>query len=218
MSSEPVRILCFGSSITQSNGVAEIHRWPTRVQCALQAHAPGRFELYNKGIGGNTTAQALDRIQTDIIPLLPAHVIIGFGANDASIPMHRLTSRVGLAEYESNTREIIRIVEAGNGTPILFNYHLPAIPKDEKGNVIPNQGNGRPLAENMAPYHEAVKKIASERNLPLISIPDIMQKHNVRIEELVGPDHIHNTIAGNHFYATHITEFLLQHFQLTRDR
>ena len=103
-------IVCFGDSITQGQGLAENHRWTARLAFLLEERFPGRFDVFNKGVGGNTTALALDRIQTDVLPLLPAIVLIEFGINDAYVYPWCRTPRVGLKDFRANLEEIIRQV------------------------------------------------------------------------------------------------------------
>ena len=88
------RIICFGDSITQCQGFAEADRWTARLAFLLEKKLPGQWEVYNRGVGGNTTAMALDRFQTDVLPLLPGFVIIEFGINDAYVLPWCRTPRV----------------------------------------------------------------------------------------------------------------------------
>ena len=79
------RIVCFGDSITHAQACAEAHRWTTQLAFQLEKASPGGFEVFNRKIGGNTTELALDRIQNDVIPLLPGLVLIEFGINDSYV-------------------------------------------------------------------------------------------------------------------------------------
>ena len=79
------RVICFGDSITHAQDCAEADRWTTQLAFQLEQASPGRFEVFNRGIGGNTTALGLDRIQNDVISLLPGLVLIEFGINDSYV-------------------------------------------------------------------------------------------------------------------------------------
>ncbi len=61
------RVILFGDS--------RIHEWT-----GLSRHE--RFEFVNRGIGGETTAQMLGRLETDVIALQPAFAVLQFGVND----------------------------------------------------------------------------------------------------------------------------------------
>jgi len=86
---KPPRIICFGDSITHAQNYAEADRWTTHLAFHLEEAAPGAYEVFNRGIGGNTTSLALDRIQIDVIPLLPGSVLVEFGINGAALEIAR---------------------------------------------------------------------------------------------------------------------------------
>jgi lysophospholipase L1-like esterase len=120
---KPQNLICFGDSITQGAGLAENHRWTARLAFLLEERFPERFDVFNRGVGGNTTAMALDRIQADVVPLLPAIVLIEFGINDAYVYPWCKTPRVGLKDFRRNLEEIIRQVLSSGGHPRLIINH-----------------------------------------------------------------------------------------------
>lgn len=204
----PTKIVCFGSSLTETRAWAELDKWPTRLHLLLEQERPGEYEVYNRGVGGNTTAMGLERIATDIFPFLPAWVIIGFGGNDSNVRPYRKTPRLGLADFEINLEEICRLVKERGGRPILLNYHLP---KQGEGEARDNylQGNGKTHAENLLPYQEAARRVAEKECAPLISIPNLMEAAGVTTADIVIPDGIHLNKKGSHFYGDQIARFLL---------
>ncbi len=202
----PTKIVCFGSSLTETRAWAELDKWPTRLHLLLEQAHPGAYEVYNRGVGGNTTAMGLERIQTDVLAFQPAWVIIGFGGNDSNIRAHRKTPRVGLADFEANLHEICSLVKQQGGRPVLLNYHFPIHPPEP---APYRQGNGKTHAENLAPYQEAACRVAQKEGAPLISIPDLMKAAGVTSEEIVIPDGIHLNKRGSHFYGDAIATFLL---------
>lgn len=54
-----INIVCFGDSITEGAEFPANVRWTTLLQSKLDTVKPGVFEVHNRGIGGNTSAQAL---------------------------------------------------------------------------------------------------------------------------------------------------------------
>lgn len=106
--SEPVRIVCFGDSVTglyyHSGGR---RAYADMLRIALRSVFPGAsLSVINAGISGNTTVDALARIDADVIEHRPQLVTVMFGLNDMT--------RVPLPEYEANLGKIIvRCRDAG---------------------------------------------------------------------------------------------------------
>ena len=92
-------IIAFGDSITQAFDQPDCFKWTGVLQRLLDARAPGAHAVVNRGIGGQTAAQGLDRIFTDVTPHLPGLVLVEFGFNDAVIPQGMLVARLSIAEF-----------------------------------------------------------------------------------------------------------------------
>ena len=104
-----MNIICFGDSITEGAEFAKPERWPSVLQSKLDSGQMGRFKVYNRGVGGDTTACGFDRLDTDVLPLLPGLLLVQFGFNDANVRDWAVVPRVGLQEFKKNLREFHRI-------------------------------------------------------------------------------------------------------------
>ncbi|MFA6959448.1 MAG: SGNH/GDSL hydrolase family protein [Opitutaceae bacterium] len=190
------RIVCYGDSITQGAGLAEADRWTARLAFDLEQREPDRFSVYNRGVGGNTTALALDRFNADLAPLLPALVLIEFGINDAYVYPWSRRPRVSLAEYVRNLHEIVRAVQAAAAMPILIiNHPLTLLRK------LHPQGNGKSLRENLAPYSTATRRLATRHKIHLIDLPALVRRERIRPATLLASDGVHLSDEGNRVYA-----------------
>jgi len=189
-------IVCFGDSITQCAGLAENHRWTAGLAFSLETKFPGKYDVFNRGIGGNTTALALDRIQTDVLPLLPAIVLIEFGINDAYVYPWCKTPRVGLNDFRMNLEEIIRQVNDNGGCSVLIANH----PVTERLDQHP-QGNGLPLAHNLRPYNDAIRNVAASLALEVWDFPEILKRHGIPASKLLAEDGVHLSGIGNQTYG-----------------
>ena len=83
-------IICFGNSITQGAGATQGNDYPS-----LLAKKINRTVI-NAGVNGNTTDDALSRIETDVLERDPRLVIIEFSGNDflQGIPNQRTFSNL----------------------------------------------------------------------------------------------------------------------------
>ena len=189
-----INIICFGDSITEGAEFPVNDRWTSLLQKKLDAVKPGVFEVHNRGVSGNTSAQGFDRLWTDVLPLLPGVLLIQFGFNDANVNDFSVEPRVGLIEFEKNLNEFRRIAKAHKSVPIFILNHTI-------GEVNGKQGNGKNYNENVAPYNNAIRKIAGELNSLLIDMPLQMSLHRIKTEDFVSGDQIHLSLEANHDYA-----------------
>lgn len=189
-----INIICFGDSITEGAEFTLNDRWTSLLQIKLDTAKQGAFKVHNKGIGGNTSAQAFDRFSSDVLPLLPGVVLIQFGLNDANVKDFSIEPRVGLAEFEKNLKEFHRIVKAQNSVPVFILNHTI-------GEVDGEQGNDKSYNDNYAPYHKAIQGVANELDALLIDIPLYMQQLGIKAEDFVVDDQIHLSSPANEDYA-----------------
>ncbi|MBB6176369.1 lysophospholipase L1-like esterase [Anoxybacillus tengchongensis] len=86
-SAQPVTIVCIGSSSTEGVGYGvntQSETYPGQLQSKLQAAFPNStITVHNKGIGGQTIVQMLDRFSSDVFALNPDLVIWQTGTVEA---------------------------------------------------------------------------------------------------------------------------------------
>ena len=84
-----MKIVAFGDSITlgvrADGSLKEGETWRAVLERRLNASGGGRVEIVNAGIGGNTTAGGLKRMDADVLANRPDIVTILFGVNDAAM-------------------------------------------------------------------------------------------------------------------------------------
>ncbi len=107
------RVVFFGDS--------RIEQWPMPPDDSA-------FQYVNRGISGETTAQAVGRFEAQIAPFQPSIVVLQIGVNDLkAIPMFPRQEASILANCLTNIRQIIAWSEAMNATIIL----TPVFPVSE---------------------------------------------------------------------------------------
>ena len=113
-------IVVFGDSLASGVGSREIKGgFATRLSQRLNV------EIVNKGVSGNTTADGLKRIESDVLNLNPKIVIISLGGND-------YLRKVPQDQTEENLNEIIRKVHEKQATVILLGIKTGIISDDSK--------------------------------------------------------------------------------------
>ena len=197
-----MNIVCFGDSITQAYNFAEVDRWPTILQFKLEALRPGFFKVFNRGVGGNTTPQALRRIKDDVIPFLPAIVLVEFGINDRGCKDWIGDYWVDLNAFKRDLKVIHDIIKRGKGECVFFvNHPLTTEP-------------AYPIAEDLSlrgeemPYDTAIREMARNLNAPLIDLPKLLRARKVTVRQLLSEDGCHLCAEGNHHYANAVYDGL----------
>lgn len=100
-------VIAFGDSLTEGRGAG-----PGESYVDLVAKRVG-VEIVNKGVSGNTTEDALKRVERDVLALKPRLVIICLGGND-------LLRRVSADETFKNLDEIVSKIQAQGAMVILL--------------------------------------------------------------------------------------------------
>lgn len=194
-------IICFGDSITEGAEFPQELRWTTLLQGLLNQSEPDLFTVHNRGIGGNTTAQGLDRFASDVLPLLPGLVLVQFGFNDANIPDWSGISRVSVQEFERNLTEFHQVITDKNGTCVfVINHTIGAVPG--------KQGNGKTYNENFLPYNDLIRSLSSELKTPCIDLPLLMRQREIDLDLFLSLDLLHLSVEANEIYADMIYEIL----------
>lgn len=99
-------IVVLGDSLSYGLGSETSHGYIGVLQKRLGV------EIVNKGVNGDTSKMALDRLQTDVLDLKPALVLVELGGND-------FMQKVPVDETFANLDRIIATVQAQR-TPVLL--------------------------------------------------------------------------------------------------
>ena len=189
-----MNLICFGDSITDGAEFSVADRWPSVLARLLEEWRPGGFVIYNRGVGGHTSRQGIERFEVDVAPLLPGLVLVQFGLNDANVYDWTTEPRVGVEEFQANLREIYqRVAALGGRTVFIVNHRL--------GPVEGWQGNDCSFNENFEPYNPAIRRTAQALGAPLIDLPALMQARGISAGDFVVSDGMHLKRSANALYA-----------------
>lgn len=145
----PVRIVCFGDSITGVYYHTGGRRaWCDMLAIALRTIYPNaHLDMRNAGVSGNTTASGLARIERDVLAHKPDLVAVMFGMNDCP--------GGNLSLFRENLKTIAQRCRDAGAEVILCTP-----------NSIYGGDKGRP-PERLAAYADVVRAVAAETACPL---------------------------------------------------
>jgi lysophospholipase L1-like esterase len=164
----PLRVVCLGDSITGPNPslhyISQYPKYADMLQLVLETHlGTGNAEVTNRGFAGNTSAQALARVDSEVIPLKPQIVTVLIGGNDFGGGITD-AAKDGLRK---NLTEIIEKVKKAGGKVLLLEYADPKAEDMSKVWTHLNAGNpiiaeiakkeGVPTLELAPAFNEAAK-------------------------------------------------------------
>jgi len=161
-------LVAFGDSLTEGSGVDPASNYPAKLQIRLD-RAAHRYQVVNEGIGGDTSAQGLNRADA-VVSLNPAIIIVEFGANDG-------LRGIPVAATRLNLEEIVRKFQSAGIQVVLAGMEMP-----------PNYG-----PEYTRSFREIFQSLSKSLKVPLIPFfLDGVGGH----PELNQEDGIHPTAEG----------------------
>jgi acyl-CoA thioesterase-1 len=114
LDSRGANVIAFGDSLTAGYGAGEGEDWPSRVSAATG------IPIINTGVSGDTTDDALERLQDDVLARDPRIVIVGLGGND-------FLRGAPIASTEANLRGIVRRIQEKGAMVVLLGFRFPSI-------------------------------------------------------------------------------------------
>ncbi len=189
-------ILAFGDSITYGSW-SPIH---TSWCSLLRAHMDSKFNgdyasygrVYNLGIGGETTNEAVKRFLPEIQARLRNEeevvFIIAYGANDACFDSDKQSFRVPIEEFEQNMQQMVTDAKKISPKIILLNI-LPVVEAD---NSDPDSTR---LNTYFEPYNQSLLQIAQNNLLTLVDISIAFLKTDYA--KFLGKDGLHPNEHGH---------------------
>ncbi|MCX7927170.1 MAG: arylesterase [Candidatus Omnitrophica bacterium] len=114
LDSQGTTIVCFGDSITYGYGVTSNESYPAQLEKWVS------LPVINAGLSGETTSDAIKRLETDILTRHPVLVIIEFGGND-------LIARIPVEKTTANMEEMIKRIQQAGAMVAIADYSSPFI-------------------------------------------------------------------------------------------
>lgn len=186
------RVVCFGDSITGAYyHTGGLRAWCDMLGFALQKASPhASLQMFNSGISGNTTVDALARIDRDVIAVSPHLVVVMFGMNDVT--------RVSPEAFAENLNQIVQRCRLAGAAVVLCTPNP----------VFENPARSE---QKLAQYSQIVQSVAASLNVPLV---DFFREESAFREEhpsewsLTMSDEIHPNMRGHIRFAERIAEVI----------
>lgn len=146
---QPVKIVCFGDSITGVYYHTGGRRaWSDALGSALRSHYPNNpIALINAGISGNTTTDGLQRMEHDVLAHRPDLIVAMFGMNDVV--------RVEATVFRTNLETLIARARAHQAEVVLMTPNA----------VFPDDPARPP--EKLAAYAQHMREVALANQVAL---------------------------------------------------
>lgn len=146
------RVVFFGDSITTQ------HTWTRYVEAYVKLRRPEwAVTFINAGVGGNTAADGLARLDVDVLAQQPTLVLVNFGMNDAGFP-----AGTDGAAFEKNLTEIFDRLAKARLRAVL----IDTSPFDVDG--LAPKSFGRAKQQRIEEEVSFAHKLGAERKLPVV--------------------------------------------------
>ena len=211
----PGSIAMFGDSTTATRPGSVDKVYAERVQERLQG-VGSKLSVFNAGQGSNTTHNARQRFQKDVLQHKPRIIVMQFGINDSAVDVWKnppaSQPRVSLTDFRENLAAMITLATKQQAKVILMTTNpLRWTPKLKelygKPPYQPEQQDGMD-APVLAAYNEVIRELAKEHDLPLVDVHNAYSKyaevHEISIDELL-LDGMHPNDTGHEL----LTELLV---------
>jgi lysophospholipase L1-like esterase len=153
-------VVCLGDSITGPRPNTEYldhySKYADLLQLILETRlGAGKAKVVNRGYAGNTSTQALARVDEEVVPLKPDIVVILIGGNDYG---SKADPQGIAAVLRQNLMSMIDKVKKAGGKVLLLQYADPKADNMEKVWTHLNAGN------------PVIAEVAKQENVPTLEL------------------------------------------------
>jgi acyl-CoA thioesterase I len=174
-------VVCFGDSITAGYGLDADKSFPSALETLLTKRGY-RYHVINQGVSGNTTKDAVARVNS-VVSLHPEVVVVEFGGNDGLRGLPLDTTR-------KNLDSVLSTLEAAKIRVLLVGITLP-----------PNYG-----ADYIKTFNAIYRDAATKHHVALMPM---IYDHIYTVPGTIQEDGIHPTAKGSELIAEHLAPLLL---------
>jgi len=207
-------VVAFGDSITAPReGVQLVYS--ERIQ-RFFSERDQSIRVVNSGIGGNTTNDARERWQRDVLSHRPDIVILQFGANDAMVRIFEVPPktqpRVGLGVFSANIVDMIREAKARGIEPIVVGptpLRWSARTRELYGGSPYDPDDPDGLDVVIKDYRRSLREVAVREGVPYIDLDEAFRNADQGLDSLY-LDGLHPNDSGHRTIADLVTAEMLK--------
>jgi len=187
--SKPVKVVCFGDSITKGG-------YPAIVGEILDV------EIVNSGVGGHSSSQGMRRFKKDVLDHKPDIVVAFFGTNDLRVDAERVHTTV--EKYKENLKEIITRCRK-NGSKVVLCTPPPIDAKiyhtrHDKETYDKHGG----LEALLKSYADAARAVAKEEKVAIVDLNKILLNE----PKWMRKDGVHPSNEGKTIIAKYVADVI----------
>ena len=148
---QPVKIVCFGDSITgiyyHSGGR---RAWPEMLGIALkQIYPNSKATIVNSGLSDDSTIRALARFERDVLVHQPDVVVVMFGMNDIV--------RLPPDQFRDNLLKIVHLSQSSGAAVIV----------STQNNILETEASGGRTNQKLAEFADVIRQIGRSEQIPV---------------------------------------------------
>ena len=169
-------VVCFGDSLTAGYGTEAGQTYPDYLQADLDSRGY-KYRVVNAGIGGNTTKDGLERVNS-IVAMKPAVVVVEFGGNDGLRGLR-------IEDTRANLDKILDALRSSGTKIVLAGITLP-----------PDYG-----PDYIKQFNATYALLAQKYRVPMLPF---LLKGAFGVDGQMQPDRTHATASGNKVVAGNV--------------
>lgn len=193
-----MRIITFGDSITDAGRMQDGrlgHGYPLLLQADLGFEDPTKYEVINRGIGGNRIVDLYARVKKDVWNLQPDVVSILIGVNDVWHDLSETPNGVDIVRFEKVYRALIEDTLA-----VLPDCKIMLM-EPYVAHGVTTDANPEHFAQ-VKDYAKVVEKLAAEYRLPFLPLQARFDELEASSEPAYWTaDGVHPTVMGARMIA-----------------
>ena len=186
-------IVAFGDSLTARTG------WVSMLGGKIGS------DVWNAGVGGDSTRNAIARVKADVVERKPDIVLLCFGMNDQAQVISSKKPNVSLEDYIKNMSSCIEQIQKAGSTVVLI---APHDAYNGKGYYVPGNYGLDYSFGNMKQFCEAVRQLAIKYGCDFVDIYSETGSEDMS-KFLNAGDGIHQSPYGHGKWAEYVSNYLL---------
>ena len=203
-----IKHIFYGDSITLCEEIDQKKRWVNEIDVNINnKFVNHNYQTLNKGVSGETSRQALNRVQTDMQDLLPDILSIQFGANDSDCWIsNKGLPCVSPGSFYENLKEIIFRAKHFDVRKIFIHTNHLFLKKRVEYNNLPHN-------DTLISYNQIIRDVAKETESELIDIEKYFFNLDAEYYCQSLPDGVHLNNQGSKEYfkliSKHVEKYLI---------